>query len=131
MYCAPCGYIVMVLQISLLAQRTAISELNSLAVGVLSSLCCLQDAPSGGPLQKSLSSFTPLEAALNHPWSKLRARFTHKLVYALRGRHLPSLARQQQVLTDPLAYMEQLPGMRRWPKIRCNLTHHVRSCTRA
>ncbi|CAL5222215.1 g4547 [Coccomyxa viridis] len=42
------------------------------------------DAPSGAPLQKSLSSFTPLESALHHPWNKLSARFTHKLVYALR-----------------------------------------------
>ena len=45
----------------------------------------LQDAPSGAPLQKSLSSFTPLESALHHPWEKLSARFTHKLVYALKG----------------------------------------------
>ncbi len=50
----------------------------------------LQDAPSGAPLQKSLSSFTPLESALHHPWNKLSARFTHKLVYALRGECAPA-----------------------------------------
>ena len=47
--------------------------------------CWLQDAPSGAPLQKSMSSFAPLDSALTHPWKKLSARFTHKLVYALRG----------------------------------------------
>ena len=49
----------------------------------------MQDAPSGAPLQKGLSSFTPLESALHHPWNKLSARFTHKLVYALRGECAP------------------------------------------
>ena len=49
----------------------------------------LQDAPSGVPVQKSLSSYTPLESALLHPWRKLSARFTHKLVYALRGEYTP------------------------------------------
>lgn len=52
---------------------------------VQSIFCWLQDAPSGAPLQKSMSAFAPLDSALNHPWKKLSARFTHKLVYALRG----------------------------------------------
>lgn len=63
-------------------------------------MCCdmssvLQDAPGGTPLQKSLSSYTPLESALHHPWRKLSARFTHKLVYALRGEFTSTLMRLQ------------------------------------
>ena len=44
-----------------------------------------QDMPAGGVAAKATAAFPSLATALAHPWRQLRARWTHKLVYVLRG----------------------------------------------
>jgi hypothetical protein len=44
-----------------------------------------QDMPAGGVAAKATATFPSLASALAHPWRRLRARWTHKLVYVLRG----------------------------------------------
>lgn len=44
-----------------------------------------QDMPAGGVAAKTTATFPSLASALAHPWRRLRARWTHKLVYVLRG----------------------------------------------
>ncbi len=46
----------------------------------------MQDTPAGEVPSKYLSAFPSLASALSQPWKTMRARYTHKLVFVLRGR---------------------------------------------
>ena len=46
----------------------------------------MQDVPSGAAVEESTATFPSMEAALWHPWKLLHQKWTHKLVYVLRGK---------------------------------------------
>ena len=45
----------------------------------------MQDVPGGAAVEESIATFPSMESALWHPWKLLHQKWTHKLVYVLRG----------------------------------------------
>ena len=45
----------------------------------------MQDVPSGTVVEEATTAFPSLESMLWHPWKLLSQKWTHKLVYVLRG----------------------------------------------